>query len=56
MERVLEAYEKVAWINPVPQLQWDYTQSIELIKGLVEGHMYPLTVKGLEQSMAYLSR
>lgn len=56
MERVIDAYEKVAWINPVPRAQWDYTQSIDLIKGLVAGHMYPLTVKGLEQSMAYLSR
>lgn len=56
MERVTDAYEKVAWINPVPQAQWDYTQSIDLIRGLVAGHMYPLTVKGLEQSMAYLSR
>ncbi|MEJ2177307.1 MAG: VWA domain-containing protein [Gammaproteobacteria bacterium] len=52
MERVTDAYEKVAWINPVPQAQWDYTQSIDLIRGLVAGHMYPLTVKGLEQSMA----
>lgn len=56
MERILEVYEKVAWINPVPKEQWDYTQSIELVRGLVAGHMYPLTVKGLEQSMAFLSR
>ncbi len=56
MERILEVYEKVAWINPVPKEQWDYTQSIELVRGLVGGHMYPLSVKGLEQSMAFLSR
>ncbi|MGB5708408.1 MAG: hypothetical protein WBM41_16450 [Arenicellales bacterium] len=56
MERILEVYDKVAWINPVPKEQWDYTQSIELVRGLVAGHMYPLTVRGLEQSMAFLSR
>lgn len=56
MRRLKQTYEKVVWINPVPKDEWDYTQSIAMTRQLVEGHMYPLTLKGLEESMAYLSK
>ena len=56
MRRLKETYEKVIWINPVPEQQWNYTHSIDLASQLVEGHMYPLTVKGLEEGMSYLSK
>ena len=56
MDRVLKNYDKVAWINPVPKNNWSYTQSIEMVQSMVDGKMYPLTVKGLEESMQYLSR
>ncbi len=56
MRRMKETYEKIIWINPVPQSDWHYTQSIEVTSQLMEGHMYPLTVKGLEEGMSYLSK
>ncbi len=56
MRRLKETYEKVIWINPVPQDEWEYTQSIAITHQLLEGHMYPLTVKGLEEGMSFLSR
>ncbi len=56
MRRLKEVYDKVIWINPVPENQWNYTHSIDLTSQLVEGHMYPLTVKGLEEGMSYLSK
>ena len=56
MRRLKETFEKVIWINPVPEQQWNYTHSIDLTSQLVEGHMYPLTVKGLEEGMSYLSK
>jgi uncharacterized protein with von Willebrand factor type A (vWA) domain len=56
MRRLLEVYDKVAWINPVPEDEWQFTQSVAITNQLLEGHMYPLTLKGLEEAMAYLSK
>ena len=56
MRRMKETYEKIIWINPVPPEDWHYTHSIEITNQLMEGHMYPLTVKGLEEGMSYLSK
>lgn len=56
MRRLRETYDKVAWLNPVPREEWEWTQSVSLVDNLVEGHMYPMTLEGMEESMAYLSR
>jgi len=56
MQRLRETYEKAIWINPVPEDEWEYTQSIAMTNQLMEGHMYPLTLKGLEEGMSYLSK
>lgn len=56
MERVKSTYDKVAWLNPVPQEEWGWTQSTDLAYRQMEGHMYPLTLTGLEQAMAYLAK
>ena len=49
-------FDKVAWLNPMKQEQWDWTQSIQICQQLTQGHMYPLTIGGLESAMAYLSK
>ena len=56
MRRLRDTYEKVIWINPTPQAEWEYTQSTAIAHKLLEGHMYPLTLKGLEEGMSYLSK
>ncbi|MGK0500886.1 MAG: hypothetical protein ACJAYG_002540 [Oceanicoccus sp.] len=56
MRRLKETYEKIIWINPVRPQDWNYTHSIDLANQLLEGHMYPLTVQGLEEGMRYLSK
>ncbi len=56
MHRLKETYDKVIWINPVPEEEWHFTNSIDIAKKAIEGHMYPLTVKGLEEGMSYLSK
>ena len=56
MRRVREVYDKVIWLNPVPEEDWQYTQSVAITHQLMEGHMYPLTLRGMEEGMAYLSR
>ena len=56
MARLRNSYEKVAWINPVHEAHWAYTESIGLVRKLVDGHMYPLTVRGLEEAMRWLGK
>ncbi len=56
MRRLQEVYDKVIWINPVPEEEWQYTQSVAITHKLLEGNMFPLTLKGLEEGMAYLSK
>ena len=56
MRRLRETYEKVIWINPVPEDEWEYTQSVAITNQLMESKMYPLTLKGLEEGMSYLSK
>lgn len=56
MKRITETFNKVIWLNPKPRNSWDYSQSIKMIDRLVEGHMYPLTLEGLEAGMKYLSK
>ncbi|MBT4988171.1 MAG: VWA domain-containing protein [Proteobacteria bacterium] len=55
MTRLLENFEKVIWLNPTPRAHWGYTQSIGLIQELVEDHMYPLTLDGLDSGVRYLA-
>ena len=56
MRRLRETYDKVVWLNPVPPEDWSWTHSIGLVEELMEGHMYPMTLAGLEEAMAFLAR
>ena len=44
------------WINPVPDTNWRYTQSIQMIQEIFEGQMVPMTLAGLERGMKELVR
>lgn len=56
MQRLTATFEKVIWLNPEPEAHWDYTQSVQWIRQMVDQHMYPLTIAGLEESMRFLAR
>jgi hypothetical protein len=56
MSRVLRAYPKAVWLNPKPEAFWDYTPSLTLLKTLMGGRMFPLTIQGLDGAMKALSR
>ena len=56
MRRLRETYEKCIWINPVPEDEWEYTQSIAITRQLMDGKMFPLTLRGLEEGMSFLSK
>ena len=54
--RITAHFRRVAWLNPTPRTHWGYTQSNELIRELVEDHMYPLTPDGLTEATRWLGK
>lgn len=56
MSRFTNLYEKLVWINPTPQETWEYSTSVSMTQELVGGNMFPLTVRGLEEGMAQLTK
>ncbi|MGF1657966.1 MAG: VWA domain-containing protein [Rubrimonas sp.] len=56
MRRVCAHWPSHAWINPVPQESWGWTQSIGMIATLTEGRMFPMTLEGLDRAMRALTR
>lgn len=56
LKRITEHFDKVAWLNPETQSYWRYTQTIGLIKELMNGHMYPMTLHGIEDMTKYMAR
>lgn len=56
LHRLCNTYPSSIWLNPVPEKQWGYSQSTKIIKELMNGRMYPLTLAGLDDAMRELSR
>src|SRR5579884_3812476 len=56
MARVLATYPSCVWLNPVPEREWETTASIRLMRQLMGGRMYPLTIEGLDAAMRELGR
>ena len=56
VSRFMGIYEKLVWINPTPQETWEYSSSVAMTQDLVDGQMYPLTIRGLEEGMNSLSK
>ncbi|WBU61411.1 vWA domain-containing protein [Paracoccus albus] len=54
LQRAAETWPDHVWLNPVPQRQWRYTQSIGMIEEVFEKRMMPLTLEGLTQAMRIL--
>ena len=56
IKRLSDHFDNIAWLNPVPDDHWDYTSSVCILRDLFDKRMYPLTLKGLEEGMAELSK
>lgn len=56
LQRMTNTYPAAAWLNPVPEKQWGYSQSVKIVKELMNDRMYPLTLEGLSDAMKELTR
>jgi hypothetical protein len=56
LSRVTQTFASCVWLNPTPQAHWDYSPSIGLVRELLSGRMFPLTLSGLDAAMRELGR
>jgi len=56
LRRMLDVYHRAIWLNPVAEERWGYYESIEMVRTLMGGRMFPLTLGGLERGMKELAR
>ena len=56
MERVTRTYPACVWLNPVAEESWNFTHSIQVMKNIMGGRMFPLTLGGLDRAMRELVR
>jgi uncharacterized protein with von Willebrand factor type A (vWA) domain len=54
--RLLNHYAHAVWLNPAPQPDWEYTSSVQIIRQLMGGRMFPLTMEGLSRSIELLNK
>jgi len=56
MQRLTATYPAAAWLNPLPEAHWGYSQSVSILRELMNERMYPLTLAGLDDAMRGLTR
>ncbi|MDE2441231.1 MAG: VWA domain-containing protein [Betaproteobacteria bacterium] len=57
LQRLVDAWPRAAWLNPLAENYWNYTPSIGMIRAVIgNDRMFPLTLDGLERAMRSLSK
>ena len=54
MRRYLATYPDAVWLNPLPEDSWDYYGSVQMVREIMDGRMFPLTLEGLDAAMREL--
>ena len=56
LDRAVQHWNSVVWLNPTPARHWDHTPSIGVMRELLGSRMFPLTLEGLDSAMRELVR
>lgn len=57
LQRLVDAWPRAAWLNPLAENYWGYTPSIGMIREVIgNDRMFPLTLDGLERAMRSLAK
>ncbi len=51
LERVKSKYPFTVWLNPVPEDEWKWVESIGILKDFYKDAMFPLTLFGIKQAV-----
>ncbi|WP_418152116.1 VWA domain-containing protein [Litorimonas sp. RW-G-Af-16] len=57
LQRLVEIYPHLVWINPTEEKYWSYSQNTLMIQEIIgKDRMFPMTLSGLENAMKELAR
>lgn len=54
LKKLRDHFKHIAWINPTPEYEWTYYESIDMIRRYTRNRMFPMTMDGLSQAMKCL--
>ena len=56
MQRLMETYDHLVWLNPEPESHWEYSHSVNITREVIGAdRMFPMTLQGLDSAMRRLS-
>ena len=56
LQRLFEHFPRAAWLNPVEQQRWSYTESIAAIRHWIDARMFPLSPGGVAEAVEVLRK
>ncbi len=54
LQRIKEKYPYYVWLNPVPDEDWKWTESIDMVRDFFDDRMFPLTLHGIQDAVRAL--
>jgi len=54
LRRLRAHFKHMAWINPMPDYEWDYYESVAHLRKFSQNRMFPMTLEGLTKAMKCL--
>jgi len=56
LQRICAAFPRAVWLNPSAPETWEHSASTRIVRDLLAGRMFALTLQGLDGAMAELGR
>ena len=56
LQRICAAFPRAVWLNPSAPETWEHSASTRIVRELLAGRMFALTLQGLDGAMAELGR
>ena len=56
LNKLTNYFQKYIWLNPEEKINWQYSQSTNIIKDLMKNNMFQMNLKGIEAAMKVLAK
>jgi len=54
LKRLKDHFKDVIWINPTPEYEWEYYETVAALRKFTDNKMFPMTMDGLTKAMKSL--
>lgn len=54
LNRLKDHFKDVIWINPTPEYEWEYYETVAALRKFTDDKMFPMTMEGLTKAMKSL--